>query len=79
MTEKTTIEPVTIEAEGISVAGLIWRRFHRPMPGLVEATLALNSGLAALGEYLPVGTVVQIPIPPKQQQEPELKPARLWD
>lgn len=42
---------------------LLFRRFKREVPGLVEATLATNPGLAALGPYLPVGTVVVTPVP----------------
>ncbi|TCT27927.1 tail protein X [Martelella mediterranea] len=45
--------------------------------GYVEATLAINPGLAALGSVLPIGTVVHLP-----EFETAAKPAetvRLWD
>lgn len=71
------IETVTVEGEGLTVATLVWRRFKRPMPGLVEAIYDLNPGLADLGQTLPVGTRFDMPIPiPREQQV--LDPIRLW-
>lgn len=72
-----SIETITIESEGMTLALLIWRRFRRPMPGLVELALAENPGLADLGSFLPVGTTVRLPIP-AERQEPEISPVRLW-
>lgn len=70
-------ETVTIEGDGLTVATLVWRRFKRPMPGLVEAIYDLNPGLADLGQTLPVGTSFDMPIPiPREQQV--LDPIRLW-
>ena len=71
------IETVTVEGDGLTVATLVWRRFKRPMPGLVEAIYNLNPGLADLGQTLPVGTSFDMPIPiPREQQV--LDPIRLW-
>ncbi len=71
------IETVTVEGDGLTVATLVWRRFKRPMPGLVEAIYDLNPGIADLGQTLPVGTSFQMPIPiPREQQV--LDPIRLW-
>lgn len=71
------IETVTVEGEGLTVATLVWRRFKRPMPGLVEVIYDLNPGLADLGQTLPVGTSFDMPIPiPREQQV--LDPIRLW-
>lgn len=71
------IEIVTVEGDGLTVATLVWRRFKRPMPGLVEAIYDLNPGLADLGQTLPVGTSFDMPIPiPREQQV--LDPIRLW-
>ncbi|NEU34854.1 phage tail protein, partial [bacterium LRH843] len=59
------------------VATLVWRRFKRPMPGLVEGIYDLNPGLAGLGQTLPLGTSFDMPIPiPREQQV--LDPIRLW-
>ena len=71
------IETVTVEGDGLTLATLVWRRFKRPMPGLVEAIYDLNPGLADLGQTLPVGTSFDMPIPiPREQQV--LDPIRLW-
>lgn len=71
------IETVTIEGDGLTVSVIVWRRFKRPMPGLVEAIYDLNPGLADLGPILPVGTSFNMPIPiPREQQV--LDPIRLW-
>jgi phage tail protein X len=71
------IERITVEGDGITVSLLVWRRFRRPMLGLVEAILERNPGLAGLGPILPVGTVLEIPVPtPRAPQL--LDPIRLW-
>ena len=71
------IETVTVEGDGLTVSTIVWRRFKRPMLGLVEAIYDLNPGLADLGQTLPVGTSFDMPIPiPRAQQV--LDPMRLW-
>ena len=71
------IERVTVEGDGITVSLLVWRRFRRPMPGLLEQILDRNPGLAGAGTELPVGTVLDIPVP--TPREPQLlDPIRLW-
>jgi len=71
------VELVTVEGEFISVSLIIWRRFRRPMPRLLEQILDLNPGLAALGPYLPVGTRFNMPVP--TPREPALlEPITLW-
>ncbi len=74
----TTIsETVTVEGDDITLSLIVWRRFKRPMPGLVEAILDQNFGLAELGQTLPVGTVFQMPVPVPRDQT-VLDPIRLW-
>ena len=47
------------------------------MPGLVEKILDRNPGLAGAGIVLPLGTVLDIPVP--TPREPQLlDPIRLW-
>lgn len=72
-----TVEEVTIQGEGITLSLLIWRRFRSPMPGLVERTLDINPGLAALGPFIPLGTVVRLPVPAPRKKR-EVTPVRLW-
>ena len=50
------IEIVTVEGDGLTVATVVWRRFKRPIPGLLEAIYDLNPGLADLSQTLPLGT-----------------------
>ena len=74
-----TYETVTVKTEGVSVDGIIWQRFTRPMPGLLEEVLALpeNQHLEHCRFELPIGTVVTIPI----HAQPEAEPApmvTLW-
>lgn len=71
------VERITIEGEFITVPLIVWRRFHRPMPGLVEQILALNPGLGERGTVLPLGTTFDMPVP--APREPAvLDPIRLW-
>ncbi len=72
-----TVETVTIEGEFLTVSLIVWRRFKRPMPGLVEAIHDLNPGLADLGAWLPVGTIFAMPIPTPRAPV-LLDPIRLW-
>ena len=71
------IEPITVEGEFITVSLIVWRRFRRPMPGLVEQVHDMNPGLADLGAYLPVGTTFNLPIPTPRGPT-LLDPIRLW-
>ena len=57
------IETIKVEGDGLTVSLLVWRRFRRSMPGLVDQIYDMNVGLADLGPVLPVGTTFDIPIP----------------
>lgn len=71
------IETVTVEGDALTLSTIVWRRFKRPMPGLVEQILDLNPGLADQGQFLTVGTTFSMPIPiPRAQLV--LDPIRLW-
>ena len=75
MTDVT--ETVTVAGDALTVSLIVWRRFHRPMPGLVEQIYDINPGLAEYGQTLPVGITFEMPIPiPRPQQV--LDPIRLW-
>lgn len=71
------IEEVTVEGEGLTLSLIVWRRFHRPMPGLVEKIVDRNPGLAELGPILPVGTRFDMPIS-APEEDPVLPAIRLW-
>lgn len=72
-----TIETIKVEREGLTLSRIIWRRFKKQVPGLVERVLDINPGLSALGPILPVGTVIKIPIP-NVRQNTDVTPVRLW-
>lgn len=74
-----TYETHRVEAEGLTLSQLIWRRFRLPMPGLLELTLTSNPGLAGRGSILPVGTVIKFPIPGyADRAAADGEPVRLW-
>ncbi|WP_439604743.1 tail protein X [Shinella sp.] len=61
-------ETVIVRGEGLTVDLLLWRKYGVKGRALVEATFALNAGLAALGPVLPLGTSVtlaDLPAAPK--------------
>ena len=72
-----TIETITIQGEAITASLLVWRRYKRPMPGLVERVYALNPRLAREGPILPVGSDLRLP-DPVTRAEPDVTPVRLW-
>ena len=74
-----TLETLVVRTEGTPLDLLIWRRFLRPTPGLVEDTLDRNPGLGGLGAVLPVGTEVVIAIPAPAEQRPAVPVVSLWD
>ena len=60
------METLTVTSERTPLDLLLWRRFKREVPGLVEDTLDRNPGLAALGLFLPYGTKVLVETPPPE-------------
>ena len=58
-----TIETLEVATERTTLDLLLWRRFRREVPGLVEDTLRRNPGLARLGAFLPVGLSVKVAVP----------------
>jgi P2-like prophage tail protein X len=72
-----TYERIVIEGEGLTLSLLVWRRFRRPMPGLVERVLDENRHLADLGPILPLGTEVLMPIPASRPVN-VVAPVTLW-
>lgn len=56
-------ETLRVERAPCPLDLLLFLRFRREVPGLLEATLDRNPGLAALGPILPTGTAVVVEIP----------------
>ncbi len=71
-------ETITIRGDGITVDLLLWRRYGVRGKSLVEQTLTGNPGLAALGPYLPHGTVVSLPDLPPAAARPVRKAVSLF-
>lgn len=57
-------ETLTFPHDGMTLDRVLWLRFKREVPGLVEQTFGANPGLAALGACPPRGTKVVVTIPP---------------
>ena len=60
-----------------SIDSLCWR--HLGTSAAVEATLALNPGLAALGPELPIGTAVALPDVLAETDTTNTNLIQLWD
>ena len=58
---------------------VLFRRFRREVPGLVEATYAQNPGLADLGPLLPRGTKVLVTAPAPAPAKTTRKTIRMYD
>jgi phage tail protein X len=56
-------ELIPVTQEHVPLDLILWRRFKREVPGLVEKTLELNQNLADGPVYLPVGTLVKVELP----------------
>jgi phage tail protein X len=74
-----TTETITVRTEGLTLDQLVWRRFRRPVPGLVEQVLDLNPGLAQLGPYLPLGAEIILPTLEQAADPVAQEVIQLWD
>jgi len=59
---KDVFETYTIDGHDVPLDLIIWRRYKRMTPGLVEATYDFNKGLAQVGMFLPHNSSVSIPV-----------------
>ncbi|WP_336801819.1 tail protein X [Kaistia sp. MMO-174] len=74
----TTFEEVKVAGEFITIDLLVWRRFKRRADGIVDRILMANPELATAGAYLPVGTIVKIPIDAPTPGAVQVEAIRLW-
>lgn len=73
------IERIRVTADFTTLPGLLWRRFKRPVPGLIEDTLERNPGLERLANFLPVGTEISVLIETDATDQEQTQEAiRLW-
>ncbi len=77
MFSTSNTESFVVDGDGVPIDLIVWRRYRRQTPALVEAVLTLNPGLADIGPLLPRGTKLAIPI--DQPATPVQAPlVRLW-
>lgn len=72
-------ETVTVGTENTALDLLIWRRHRRPIPGYLETVLEANIGLAAVVDFLPVGTEVFFPAVDDDEVLDAADSVYLWD
>lgn len=74
----TGYEVAVVQGDLVTVSLLVWRRYRRPAPGIVEHMLDVNPELArvhAASPFIPPGTQVIIPIDPDiMNSEPRVGP-----
>lgn len=78
-----TFERIRIKGENVAPDNLLWRRYKRPFPGMLEMFLDINPQVheaLAAGPFLPVGVVVVIPIDSRITSDAPMSLAveRLW-
>lgn len=74
------VEPYEVQTEDVTLSLMIWRRYRRPMRGLLAALLALdeNQHLEHQNATLTPGTIVYMPVV-DLEEFPELEVVSLWD
>jgi phage tail protein X len=75
--DRSVYETYTVDGAGLTLDQIIWRRYRRQTPGLVEAVLDMNYGLADQGPLLARGSTLKIPV--DNPATPTTRPlVRLW-
>lgn len=72
------VEIYVVAGEGMMLDRIIWQRYRRATPGMLERTLDINPGLAAFGPIIPNGTRIALPILPAQTPK-VVAVTKLWD
>jgi phage tail protein X len=67
---------VKVAREDMTLDLVVWQALGRQDDQLVERTLDLNPGIGALGDILPVGTIVALPELARRSEPSET--VRLW-
>lgn len=73
----TTYETYTVTAEGLSLSVIVWRRFKARTQRVVERIYEEQPELGNVGHFLPVGTVIRIPIDAPRDTT-TVTPISLW-
>lgn len=70
---------IAVRSAYMTAERVVFRQLGRYVPGVLEATLDTNRGLAALGTHLPVGTSIAIAQPTTAQLAEAVEVIRLTD
>lgn len=73
-----TREQYEVKSEGVTISSIVWQRFKRPMPGLIELIMEENQDLEEAGTEIPVGTTVTIPIPSNRDEAQTVEKIKLF-
>lgn len=77
MTEKFIEE--TVKTEEMTLSQLVWRLLRRQPIGYLERVLDFNRNVESAETYLPVGTVVRLPIENIADNPRKTEIIRPWD
>lgn len=73
------IERIEVTGAGLTASRLIWNRFRANAPESVLGRIYdLNPGLAELGTFIPIGTIVLVPVPEPDDGRIEKNQITLW-
>lgn len=72
------VETITIEIDGLTLTGALWRAFRDPRPGLLSRVYAANPGLSYGPTILPVGAQISVPISADDDTPQEIETITLW-
>lgn len=74
-----TIETLEVTRAFQPLDLLLFQRFKREVPGLLEQSLAGNPGLSTLGVFLPIGTRVRVEVPAPASRPGTRPLITLWE
>ena len=77
MFNRAVYETYTLDGDALPLDLIVWRRYRRQTPGLVEAILDMNFGLADQGPLLARGTTFKMPID-RPATPAQVARVRLW-
>jgi len=70
-------ETLVVEHDNMTLDLVLWRRFKRAYPGMVERTLDINPGLSA-GIILPIGRTFTVELPAADAPNKAIPVITLW-
>jgi phage tail protein X len=79
----TGFELVVVATEYVTADIIVWKKYRRPCPGIVEVMLDANPQLALVHRttpFIPVGTYVRVPVDPALMagKQPVMPVSSIW-